>query len=242
MKEQSLQLKPKVHADHVGPSGLENSCLHLSTQYHWFHRRLPCNQDRRTHRTLRTATRRLFHFLWKRRMWRRNHDRCNAGKLMTFTNSWQYIISNGGLDSEVSYPYSAEDGSCQFNQSNVAATLVSYSDIPTGDENSLQEAVAVGPVSVAIDASHKSFQVQKETSRKWLGKFYSSGVYYEPKCSSISLDHGVLVVGWGEDNSGTPYWIGTVSLYRVSDLFYSKEFMGRVLGNKWIHLDVQKSR
>jgi cathepsin L len=50
-------------------------------------------------------------------------------------------------------------------------------------------------VSVAIDASHTSFQL------------YSTGVYYEPACSSSQLDHGVLVVGYGTDSNGTPYWV-----------------------------------
>ena len=49
---------------------------------------------------------------------------------------------------------------------------------------------AHGPVSVAIDASHKSLS------------FYSNGVYYEEKCSSDidGLDHAVLAAGYGEIN------------------------------------------
>ena len=56
-------------------------------------------------------------------------------------------------------------------------------------------AVAIaGPVAVAIDASHFSFQ------------FYHSGVYDEPECSPTLLDHEVLVVGYG-NYQGKDYWL-----------------------------------
>jgi cathepsin L len=115
---------------------------------------------------------------------------CDGGLM---TQAMDYIIANNGIDTESSYPYTAEDGTCQFNSANVGAHLKSYTNVNSGDENDLQEKVHQGPTSVAIDASHSSFQ------------FYSSGVYNEPACSTSQLDHGVLAVGWGVD-SGTDYW------------------------------------
>ncbi|KAM3871076.1 cathepsin L.1 [Diretmus argenteus] len=109
--------------------------------------------------------------------------------------AFQYIIANGGLDTEDSYPYEAEDGKCRFNPDTIGATCTGYTDVTSGDEGSLKEAVAtVGPVSVGIDAGHSSFQL------------YESGVYDEPECSSSELDHGVLAVGYGSDN-GKDYWL-----------------------------------
>jgi len=116
---------------------------------------------------------------------------CDGGLM---TQAMDYIIANKGVDTEKSYPYTAEDGTCHFASANVGATLKSYTNVNTGDENDLQAKVYLGPTSVAIDASQSSFQ------------FYSSGVYSDPSCSTSQLDHGVLAVGWGV-SSGSDYWV-----------------------------------
>ncbi|CAJ1073430.1 cathepsin L.1 [Xyrichtys novacula] len=109
--------------------------------------------------------------------------------------AFQYIQANGGIDTEESYPYEAEDGQCRYKPGNVGAKCTGHVDVKQGDEDALQEAVAtIGPVSVAIDASQMSFQL------------YESGVYDEPDCSSTELDHGVLAVGYGSD-SGKDFWL-----------------------------------
>merc|ERR1712179_666379 len=72
---------------------------------------------------------------------------------------------------------------------------VSCMDIQEERESNLQKAVAMeGPISVAIDAGHRSFQM------------YKSGVYMEPECSQTRLDHGVLAVGYGSMDS-QDYWL-----------------------------------
>ena len=51
---------------------------------------------------------------------------------------------------------------CKFKRDNVGATDVGYTDIRRESEDELQSAVAtVGPISVAIDAGHKSFQLYR---------------------------------------------------------------------------------
>jgi len=118
---------------------------------------------------------------------------CNGGLM---DNAFEYIMKNGGIDTELSYPYDATDHSCKFNNDTVGATDTGYVDITSGDEDALKTAVAtVGPISVAIDASHYSFQ------------FYSKGVYNEPDCSPTQLDHGVLAVGYGTTEDGSDYWL-----------------------------------
>lgn len=93
------------------------------------------------------------------------------------------------------FKYKAVDQSCSFNAANVGATDTGFTDVAAKDENALMQAVGtVGPVSVAIDASHTSFQ------------FYHTGVYHELFCSSTRLDHGVLAVGYGSEG-GKDYWL-----------------------------------
>lgn len=124
---------------------------------------------------------------------RYGNNGCNGGLM---DQAFQYIRDNHGLDTEISYPYEAEDDKCRYNPKNSGATDSGYVDIPEGDENKLRAAVAtIGPVAVAIDASAESFQ------------FYREGVYFEPKCSSENLDHGVLVVGYGTNDNGDDYWL-----------------------------------
>jgi len=117
---------------------------------------------------------------------------CNGGLM---DSAFKYIIANHGVDTEASYPYTATGpNQCRFNPAHVGATLASYRDVRSGSEASLMDFVADAPTSVAIDASHRSFQL------------YSGGVYNEPACSSQQLDHGVLAVGYGDLN-GKKMWI-----------------------------------
>jgi len=108
---------------------------------------------------------------------------CNGGWM---DQAFQYIISNHGIDTEASYPYTATGpNACKYSAAHIGATLTGYSDVGRGDENGLVNSIYAAPTSVAIDASHQSFQL------------YKSGIYYEPACSTTSLDHGVLAVGYG---------------------------------------------
>jgi cathepsin L len=66
-----------------------------------------------------------------------------------------------------------------------------FTDVPTNSQTALMTAVAKQPVSVAIEADESSFQ------------FYSSGVL--TKACGTNLDHGVLLVGYG-NQAGLDYY------------------------------------
>jgi len=120
------------------------------------------------------------------------NDGCEGGLP---DNAYQYIIDNKGIDTEKAYPYEAEDDDCRYKKGKSGATVKSYVDVESGDEDALKKAVAsVGPISVGIDASSDEFQS------------YSGGVYDVDDCSTEQLDHGVTVVGYGSDN-GQDYWL-----------------------------------
>ncbi|EOA96206.1 Cathepsin S, partial [Anas platyrhynchos] len=116
---------------------------------------------------------------------------CSGGFM---TRAFQYIIDNNGIDSDESYPYMAQNGTCQYNVSTRAATCSKYVELPYADEAALKDAVAnIGPVSVAIDATQPTFFL------------YKSGVYDDPRCTQ-EVNHGVLVIGYGTLND-KDYWL-----------------------------------
>jgi len=112
---------------------------------------------------------------------------CNGGLM---TSAFKYVVANKGVDTEASYGYTAKDGTCHFTTANIGATISNYKTIASGSESALLTAINTQPISVAIDASHNSFQL------------YKSGTYYEAACSSSRLDHGVLAIGYGTDTTG----------------------------------------
>ena len=62
-----------------------------------------------------------------------------------------------------------QNGPCRFKRSDVGATDMGFTDIQRESEMDLKTAVAtVGPISVAIDAGHKSFQLYRSGTYQML--------------------------------------------------------------------------
>ena len=100
-----------------------------------------------------------------------------------------------GMMSEDNYPYTAQDGSCAYDSrkltpvKNVGRTLVT-----PNSAISLKTAIADGPTMVAIEADTMVFQ------------FYSGGILNSPSCGT-DLDHAVIAVGYGVDQTKGEYYI-----------------------------------
>ncbi|KAI4874694.1 hypothetical protein NFI96_021607 [Prochilodus magdalenae] len=108
--------------------------------------------------------------------------------------AFKYIMHSRGLETSHTYPYWARDRHCRYNANKAWARCSSYGAV-WPNEPSLKYAVAIiGPISIAIDASRRSFQL------------YRSGVYDEPTCSRNKLTHAVLAVGYGTFR-GKKYWL-----------------------------------
>jgi cathepsin L len=114
---------------------------------------------------------------------------CDGGDMDA---AFKYVVKEGGLCSETEYPYTASDGICKATSCGTKYDpITTYTDVTVDDETALETAVVSGCVSVAIEADQYAFQ------------YYSSGVL--TGLCGTSLDHGVLVVGYGTSGS-QEYW------------------------------------
>jgi len=120
---------------------------------------------------------------------------CKGGLM---DDAFDYVLTkqHGAIDSESAYPYTGRSGTCSYQPSKSGATLGGWTDVKSGDEAALLDAVAtVGPVSIAVDASIG-----------W--QLYFGGIMHPTLCSSDpkKMDHGVAIVGFGTE-SGKDYWV-----------------------------------
>jgi len=112
---------------------------------------------------------------------------CSGG----FMDSAFEYAEDRAFCTEESYAYKGSAGTCKSDCTVALAKgeVTGHVDVD-GTEEALAEALSQGPVSVAVDADSN-----------W--QSYAGGVMDFP-CPA-QLDHGVLAVGYGEDN-GKKYW------------------------------------
>lgn len=134
---------------------------------------------------------------------------CNGGLM---TQSFQYLENAGGIQSQDAYPYTEHDDTCTFNASKVVVKVCGFVSLPTGNETALKQSVAlIGPIATAVDASHYSFQMYQSGGKCFFyfliwSYFYLCIVYDEPQCQPRYPDHGIFIVGYGNE-SDKDYWL-----------------------------------
>lgn len=118
---------------------------------------------------------------------------CEGGS-MDIAFSW--TIKNKGLCLDTEYPYvsgtTTKRETCQKCDNYYNSNIINYIDILPNSDNAMMTALSFQPVSVAIEADQRDFQL------------YSSGVF-TGKCGT-KLDHGVGLVGYGTQD-GLDYYI-----------------------------------
>jgi len=112
---------------------------------------------------------------------------CNGGLM---PNAFTYAI-RVGMVSEDDYPYVGVDQTCKLDTSKIKYHFTKWSYVDADEDAMVAGLNTNGPLSVALDATYWSF--------------YSGGIY-DSSCSSSRMNHGVLLVGYGEEGS-TKYWI-----------------------------------
>ncbi|XP_020093574.1 vignain-like [Ananas comosus] len=107
--------------------------------------------------------------------------------------AFKCVLKNGGIATASTYPYVGNRGECDTRRAaRIAASIDGYSVVMWSDESALMRKVANGPVACGISCTPE-FDA------------YAGGVL---KASAPNtLDHAVLVVGYGTDRDEGDYWI-----------------------------------
>jgi C1A family cysteine protease len=117
-----------------------------------------------------------------------NDAGCNGGDP---GEALQWVINQGGLDTDSCYPYTAQDGSCASSQCTPTLMISSVIPIDASSENNLYAALGqYGPLSICCDAE------------PWQN--YQGGILTADQCGD-SVDHAIQLTGYSPSQGG--YWI-----------------------------------
>lgn len=116
---------------------------------------------------------------------------CNGGLP---ENAYKDMIANDfGLMLESDYEYVGKQQTCKATKTSEKVFISSWQAISTDETQIAAALVKYGPLAIGINAGPM--------------QFYSGGVSDPLKilCNPTKLDHGVAIVGFGEDGT-KPYW------------------------------------
>jgi len=118
------------------------------------------------------------------------NEGCVGGNL---PEGYDYVIERKGLCTSHDYKFTGYDDHCKRHKcKRRSGRIRDYGIVIPDNEVALREAVARGPVAIAIEADAEAMQ------------FYDHGILTTKKCG-VNVDHAVTIVGYGEDR-GIKYW------------------------------------
>ncbi|XP_052890247.1 uncharacterized protein LOC128298534 [Anopheles moucheti] len=123
---------------------------------------------------------------------------CGGGYM---DDAFKAIEQLGGLELETDYPYKAKaQKTCHFNKTLSHVQVKGAVDMPKNETFIAQYLIKNGPIAIGLNANAM--------------QFYRGGISHpwHPLCSHTSIDHGVLIVGYGIKEypmfkKTLPYWI-----------------------------------
>lgn len=140
------------------------------------------------------------------------NDACRGGWM---DRAFKYIVENGGIDSENSYPYVGAPGRCKYQVKNRGATEKSFVDLPRSkskivfsDNFNAVCLITLFPILIELTLPGNFDDVDDETTllealatvgpislaidaSSFSFQLYQNGVYYEPNCRNDTVDHAV---------------------------------------------------
>jgi len=116
-----------------------------------------------------------------------SNNACDGGNLTLA----EIYLKRTGIVTEELYPYAGVTQDCGVKDTWTHYTASGYGIIDGGEDDMVDALVEYGPLAIAINANP--------------AQFYTGGILDPSVCSASNLNHGVVIVGYGEED-GTAYW------------------------------------
>lgn len=96
---------------------------------------------------------------------------------------------------QTSYPYTGvKSSTCNYQSASGLFNTIGFGYANYNDPTSIIKALKIQPLTVAVAADKSDFQL------------YKAGILSSSTCGT-TLNHAVLLVGYGSNSNGKPYWI-----------------------------------
>jgi len=106
------------------------------------------------------------------------------------SQAMQWIVAQGGQDTEASYPYTGQDGTCMESQGKIGGSISTVIPVAQNELQMYNLLLTQMPLSICADAG------------PW--QDYTGGILPASQCST-EIDHAIQLTGYNPSQGG--YWI-----------------------------------